>query len=78
MDVYSARMHCACNFLCAPSDQEYVEGYRVQVVSSPNTESCKEILGDNHTIQKDIAFDSKVCMYISIALLVGLLEGYIV
>ena len=68
MDVYSARMHCACNFLCAPSDQEYVEGYRVQIVSTPTTESCNEMLGYNYTIQKDIAFDSKVC--ISAALLV--------
>ena len=53
-----------CNILCAPSDQEYVEGYRVQIVSNPTTESCNEKLGYSQTIQYDTAFDSKVCMHI--------------
>ena len=55
--VYSARMHNVYSFLCASSDQEYVEGYRVRIVSTPTIGSCNET-------QKDIAFDSKVCVHI--------------
>ena len=61
--------------LCVPSDQEYVEGYRVLVLSEllpssdENSGICNSALGDTQTIQTDVAFDSKVGVLT--ALLVG-------
>ena len=61
--------------LCVPSDQEYVEGYRLLVLSEPlpsiekNSGTCNSELGDTQTIQTDVAFDSKVGVLA--ALLVG-------
>ena len=61
-----------CDCLCVPSDQEYVEGYRVQIVSVPlppgepnspadqNSKICNSRLGSTFAIQNDIAFDNKV------------------
>ena len=49
-----------CHCLCASSDQEYVEGYRVQIVSAASTARCIARLGVNHTILNDVAFDNKV------------------
>ena len=52
--------HVSC--LCASSDHEYVDGYRVQIVSAPSSASmtCRALLGYVFTIQHDVAFDSKV------------------
>ena len=57
-----------CHCLCVPSDQEYVEGYRVQIVSlplplgNPNSAICNSRLGSTFTIQNDVAFDNKVSL----------------
>ena len=66
--LYSANALCVSVYrcLCVPSDQEYVEGYRVLVLSEPlpssdtNSENCNSELGSTRTIQTDVAFDSKV------------------
>ena len=58
--------HVSC--LCASSDHEYADGYRVQIVSAPprhtcQTTSCKNCrarLGNVFTILHDVAFDNKV------------------
>ena len=58
--------HVSC--LCTSSDHEYVDGYRVQIVSAPPRQTCETTscntcrvrLGNVHTIQHDVAFDSKV------------------
>ena len=55
-----------CDCLCVPSDQEYVEGYRVQIVSvplplgNPKSANCNSRLGYTFAIQNDVAFDNKV------------------
>ena len=49
--------------LCTSSDHEYVDGYRVQIVYAPSSESeltCKARHGYDFTILHDVAFDSKV------------------
>jgi len=54
--------------LCTSSDHEYADGYRVQIVYAPPLPSCQMTtcmtcrarLGNVHTIQHDVAFDSKV------------------
>ena len=46
--------------LCTSSDQEYVDGYRVQIVSAPSSQICQSRLGFVPTILHDVAFDSKV------------------
>ena len=79
--LYSENALCVSVYrcLCVPSDQEYVEGYRVLVVSEPlpssekNSETCNSTLGSTRTIQTDVAFDSKVGVLT--ALLVGELAG---
>ena len=55
--------------LCVPSDQEYVEGYRVLVLSESTSGIGNSALGSTRTIQTDVAFDSKVGVLT--ALLVG-------
>ncbi len=53
--------HVSC--LCTSSDHEYADGYRVQIVYAPSDTSeltCGGRLGYGHTIQHDVAFDSKV------------------
>ena len=65
----SDTLHCVppmCDCLCVPADQEYVEGYRVQIVSlplprsNPNSAICNSRLGSTVAIQNDVAFDNKV------------------
>ena len=49
--------------LCASSDHEYVDGYRVQIVYAPSSTSsitCRARFGNAFTILHDVAFDSKV------------------
>ena len=69
--LYSENALCVSVYrcLCVPSDQEYVEGYRVLVLSESTSGTCKSTLGDTQTIQTDVAFDSKVGVLT--ALLVG-------
>ena len=58
----TVRCHvCYKNTVCVP-DHEYVDGYRVQIVSAPSSTSmtCRAVLGDLHVILHDVAFDSKV------------------
>ena len=54
--------------LCTSSDHEYVDGYRVQIVSAPprldcqttTCMTCRARFGGDFTIPHDVAFDSKV------------------
>ena len=53
--------HVSC--LCASSDHEYADGYRVQIVYAPSSTSsitCRARFGHDFTILHDVAFDSKV------------------
>ena len=53
--------HVSC--LCASSDHEYVDGYRVQIVYAPSSTSsinCRARFGHDFTILHDVAFDNKV------------------
>ena len=49
--------------LCTSSDHEYVDGYRVQIISATFSTSsiiCRARFGHGFTILHDVAFDSKV------------------
>ena len=53
---------CPCVIVVFVADQEYVEGYRVQVVNDPrNTASeCVARLGRHPEVITDVPFDNKV------------------